>query len=135
MSTALKYHLLSYCIWKEFICPMFRDVRCIEVSVSGGSIVCRKSLHALKRLTVYMEFKAKIYLFRSFSFKFQLLLSGMWGRAKKNSIKKPKLLKSYKSLRNKVTNTIRSSIRLHYQSLINENKDNPKNIWRTINRC
>ena len=55
-------------------------------------------------------------------------------RAKKNSIKNPKLLKSYKSLRNKVTNTIRSSIRLHYQSLINENKDNPKNMWRTINK-
>ena len=55
-------------------------------------------------------------------------------RAKKNSIKNPKLLKSYKSLRNKVTNTIRSSMRLHYQSLINENKDNPKNMWRTINK-
>ena len=47
-------------------------------------------------------------------------------RTKKNSIENPKLLKSYKSLRNKVTNTIRSSIRLHYQSLINKNKDNPK---------
>ena len=55
-------------------------------------------------------------------------------RAKKNSIKSPKLLKSYKSLRNKVTNTIRSSIRLHYQSLINESKENPKNMWRTINK-
>ena len=54
--------------------------------------------------------------------------------AKKNSIKNPKLLKSYKSLRNKVTNTIRSSIRLHNQSMINENKGNPKNIWRTINK-
>ena len=55
-------------------------------------------------------------------------------RAKKNSIKNPKLLKSFKSLRNKVTNTIRSSMRLHYQSLVNENKDNPKNMWRTINK-
>ena len=55
-------------------------------------------------------------------------------RAKKNSVKNPKLLKSYKSLQNKVTNTIRSSMRLHYQSLINENKDNPKNMWRTINK-
>ena len=55
-------------------------------------------------------------------------------RAKKKSIKSPKLLNSYKHLRNKVTNTIRSSIRLHYQSLINENKDNPKNMWRTINK-
>ena len=55
-------------------------------------------------------------------------------RAKKNSIKSPKLLKSYKSLRNKMTNTIRSSIRLHNQSLISENKDNPKNMWRTINK-
>ena len=55
-------------------------------------------------------------------------------RAKKNSIKSPKLLKSYKSLRNKVTNAIRSSIRSHYQSLINENKDNPKNMRRTINK-
>ena len=33
-----------------------------------------------------------------------------------------------------MTNTIRSSIRLHYQSLINENKDNPKNTWRAINK-
>ena len=33
-----------------------------------------------------------------------------------------------------MTNTFRSSIRLHYQSLINENKDNPKNTWRTINK-
>ena len=55
-------------------------------------------------------------------------------RAKKNSIKNHKLLKSHQSLRNKVRNTIRSSIRLHYQSLINENKDNPKNMWRTMNK-
>ena len=54
-------------------------------------------------------------------------------RVKKNSIKNPTLLKSYKSLRIKVTNTIRSSI-THYQSLINENKNNPKNMWRTINK-
>ena len=38
-------------------------------------------------------------------------------RAKKNSIKNPKLLNSYKSLRNKVTNSIRFSRRLHYQSI------------------
>ena len=37
-------------------------------------------------------------------------------RAKKNSIKNPKLLNSCKSLRNKVTNSIRFSRRLHYQS-------------------
>ena len=55
-------------------------------------------------------------------------------RAKKNSIKNPKLLNSYKSLRNKVTNSIRFSRRLHYQSLINENKNNPKNMWKTINK-
>ena len=33
-----------------------------------------------------------------------------------------------------MTNTIISSIRLHYQSLIKENKDNPKNKRRTINK-
>ena len=55
-------------------------------------------------------------------------------RAKKNSIKNYKLLKSYKSLRNKVTNTITLSIRLHYQSVVNENKDNQKNMWKTINK-
>ena len=55
-------------------------------------------------------------------------------RAKKNSIKNPKLLNSYKSLRNKVTNSIRFFRRLHYQSLIKENKNNPKNMWKTINK-
>ena len=33
-----------------------------------------------------------------------------------------------------MTNTIKSTFRFHYQSLINENKDNPKNMWRTINK-
>ena len=55
-------------------------------------------------------------------------------RAKKKSMKNPQLLKSNKSLRIKVTNTIRSSLRLHYQSLISENKVNTKNMWRTINK-
>ena len=55
-------------------------------------------------------------------------------RAEKNFIKDPKLLKSYKSLRNKVANITRSFFNLHYQSLVNENKDNLKNMWRTIGK-
>ena len=55
-------------------------------------------------------------------------------RAKKNLIKNPELLPSYKALRNKVTNSTRTSLRLHYQSLINENKGNPKRMWKTINK-
>ena len=33
-----------------------------------------------------------------------------------------------------MTNTTRSSLRLHYQPLINEKKENPKNMWRNINK-
>ena len=48
------------------------------------------------------------------------------GRAKKNSVKDPRLLRSYKPLRNKVKGTIRSSLRLRYQFLISEHKNNSK---------
>ena len=40
VSSVLRYHLLgllSCCIWDEYICLLFVGVRCIEVSVNGGS--------------------------------------------------------------------------------------------------
>ena len=29
--------IFSHCIWDESMCPFFRGIRCIEVSVDGGS--------------------------------------------------------------------------------------------------
>ena len=54
--------------------------------------------------------------------------------SEKNPIKIQRLLKSYKSLRNKMANTFEFSIRLQFKSLINENKDNPKNMRRVIDK-
>ena len=39
----------------------------------------------------------------------------------------------YKQLRNKVTKEIKVAVQSHYHGLINENKDNPKKMWHTIN--
>ena len=54
-------------------------------------------------------------------------------KVKKNSIK-PQAFQIFASNLAKQGYTIRSSLRLHNQSLIKENKDNPKTIWRTINK-
>ena len=40
----------------------------------------------------------------------------------------------YKQLRNKVTKTIKAAIETHYRRVIDENKDNPKKMWKTINK-
>ena len=53
--------------------------------------------------------------------------------AKRAAEKSPEKWSLYKQLRNKVTKEIRVAIQSHYHGLINENKDNPKKMWQTIN--
>ena len=52
--------------------------------------------------------------------------------AKKDAERSPAMWNSYKKLCNQVTKSIREAITSHYQGLINENKDNPKGMWK---RC
>ena len=53
--------------------------------------------------------------------------------AKRAAEKSPEKWSLYKQLRNKVTKEIRVAVQSHYHGLINENKDNPKKMWQTIN--
>ena len=53
--------------------------------------------------------------------------------AKRAAEKSPEKWSLYKQLRNKVTKEIRIAVQSHYHGLINENKDNPKKMWQTIN--
>ena len=54
--------------------------------------------------------------------------------AKRAAERSPEKWSVYKQLRNKVTKEIKIVIQSHYHWLINENKDNPKKMWHTINR-
>ena len=54
--------------------------------------------------------------------------------AKRDAERFPEKWSVYKQLRNKVTKEIRVAIQTHHRGLINENKDNPKKMWQTINR-
>ena len=54
--------------------------------------------------------------------------------AKRAAEKSPEKWSVYKQLRNKVTKEIKVAVQSHYHGLINENKDNPKKMWHTINR-
>ena len=54
--------------------------------------------------------------------------------AKKFTLKSPEEWSVFKQLRNKVTKEIKVAIETHYRGLIEENKDNPKKTWKTINR-
>ena len=40
----------------------------------------------------------------------------------------------YKQLRNKVTKWIKAAIETHYRRVVDEHKDNPKKMWKTINK-
>ena len=40
----------------------------------------------------------------------------------------------YKRLRNRVTSELRRAVEGHYRSLIDENSNNPKEMWKTINK-
>ena len=54
--------------------------------------------------------------------------------AKRTAQTSPEKWSVYKQLRNKVTKTIKVAIETHYRRLIDENKDNPKKMWKTINK-
>ena len=53
--------------------------------------------------------------------------------AKKATKTSPERWNTYKHLRNKVTQKIRDAIQLHYHGLIEENKGDPKRMWKVIN--
>ena len=53
--------------------------------------------------------------------------------AERAAEKSPEKWSVYKQLRNKVTKEIEVAVKSHYHGLINENKDNPKKMWQTIN--
>ena len=55
-------------------------------------------------------------------------------KMKKLASKDPKLWSMYKTLRNRVTNSLRLSVRKYYQDLVTKNKNNPKNMWKTIDK-
>ena len=55
-------------------------------------------------------------------------------RMKKAATKNPLLWSNYKGLRNQCTYAIRKAIQDHYHGLIEETKDDPKKMWKTINR-
>ena len=55
-------------------------------------------------------------------------------RMKKAAEKNPHLWPNYKGLRNQCTSAIRKAIQDYYHGLIEETKDDPKKVWKTINR-
>ena len=55
-------------------------------------------------------------------------------RMKKAAIKNPLLWPNYKMIRNQCTYAIRKAIQDNYHGLIEETKDDPKKVWKTINR-
>ena len=54
--------------------------------------------------------------------------------SKRDVEKSPAMWKSYKKLRNQVTKRIRDVIISHYQGLIEDNKNNPKRMWKDNNK-
>ena len=55
-------------------------------------------------------------------------------RLKEIAAKSPEVWSAYPSQRNSVTKEVRHSIRDYYEGLIEKNKGDPKNMWKTINR-
>ena len=55
-------------------------------------------------------------------------------RMKKLASKDPNLWPKYEILRNKVTNNIRLSVTKYYQELVTKNKNDPKKMWKTIDK-
>ena len=53
-------------------------------------------------------------------------------RMKKAATKNPHLWPNYKELRNQCTSAIRKAIQDYYHGLIEETKDDPKKIWKTV---
>ena len=55
-------------------------------------------------------------------------------KAKKVAINSPDLWQAYKTLRNKVTKAIRDALQSYYLDIIDENKENPKRMWKAVNK-
>ncbi len=53
---------------------------------------------------------------------------------KRAAAKNPPLWPIYKGLRNQCTSAVRKAVQDHYHRLIEENKGDPKKMWKTINR-
>ena len=53
-------------------------------------------------------------------------------KMKKLASKDPKLWPLYNTPRNRVTNSIRLSVRKYYRDLVTKNKNNPKNMWKPL---
>ena len=54
--------------------------------------------------------------------------------AKKRSKKDASYWSDYKKLRNKVTCELRKRVQEYYHNLIDETQNNPKAMWKTINK-
>ena len=54
--------------------------------------------------------------------------------AKKRSEKDASYWSDYKKLRNKVTSELRARVQEYYHNLIDETQNNPKAMWKTINK-
>ncbi len=53
---------------------------------------------------------------------------------KQETEKSPDKWAAYKKLRNQATNEMHSTVKNYYYGLIDENKENPKKMWKTINK-
>ena len=54
--------------------------------------------------------------------------------AKKRSEKDASYWSDYKKLRNEVTSELRARVQEYYYNLIDETQNNPKAMWKTINK-
>ena len=55
-------------------------------------------------------------------------------RAKRKAERDQSTWAEYKRLRNRVTRELRRGVETYYQNLIDENSNNPKEMWKTINK-
>ena len=55
-------------------------------------------------------------------------------RAKRKAERDQSIWPQYKRLRNRVNSELRRSVETYYQNLIDENSNNPKEMWKTINK-
>ena len=54
-------------------------------------------------------------------------------KAKEDAIHTPDLWQAYNTFRNKVTKAIRDALQSYYLGIIDENRDNPKRMWKAVN--
>ena len=57
-----------------------------------------------------------------------------WDRVKQLAEGKPEMWSTFRKLRNRVTKETRSAIQSYYHGLIGRNENDPKKMWKTINR-